>query len=337
MTDIAPRVITGLRTVPVALSCSEYFARFASVTLLSIAECATPGNLYDIVILHTGISRETQTLLQDAVSGASNVEVRFLDIAEHISNIPEPAHIHASVETYCRLIAHKVFTQYDKIIYLDSDVLIRRDLAALMDEPLGDRLIAAAVDADHAGLYSANVDGVRKYTDRVLRLAAPYSYFQAGVLLMNLRAFRRAFGEDELVQMAARFKHMFVDQDILNIACGGNVFFLDMRWNVMVGYYRRKYIVPLAPGTIRQAFESARREPWIVHYAGVKKPWHYPGDDFADLFWSFAVRTPFAQAIQAEYDASKEAYRKKRLFLAAKALAREIKFGYYGMRRKQWK
>ncbi|MDR0963988.1 MAG: glycosyltransferase family 8 protein [Clostridium sp.] len=318
-------------SIPIVFSCGNYYARFAAVAIESIAFHASLSRHYDIVVLHTDISTQTQEMMRETVTGKPNVTLRFMDLSGEIPEVSEPAHIHASVETYNRLCAHKFFARYNKIVYLDSDIVVCRDISGLMDAPLGNCLLGAVRDVDHAGLYRGNVGGVGRYTDRVLQLSDPYAYFQAGVLLMNIGPLQAAFGEDGLIKKAGK-SYMFVDQDILNMACQGNIKHLDMRWNVLVGSHRRKRIAPLAPSPIFQDYERSYLDPWIVHYAGAKKPWRFPEDDFSDIYREHASRTPFYGLICEEYARSQEAYKKKRVFYAAKTLASTVKYGIIRMK-----
>lgn len=130
----------------------------------------------------------------------------------------------------------------------------------------------------------------KKYTDQVLKLKEPYKYFQAGVLLLNLAEFRKAYTTKQILDFAVSEEWQLLDQDILNKLCEGRVKYIDMRWNVMVDYagIRINKIIALAPRKLNQMYLDARNNPAIIHYAGPQKPWFEPEMDFGDVFWNYA-------------------------------------------------
>ena len=88
--------------------------------------------------------------------------------------------------TYFRLFIPNLYPQYDKAIYLDSDIVVLGDIAKLYNEDIGDNLVAAVPD---------NVIQTNKvfqdYVERVVGIATYKNYFNAGMLLMNLDEMRK--------------------------------------------------------------------------------------------------------------------------------------------------
>ena len=87
---------------------------------------------------------------------------------------------HISVETYFRFLAQDILSAYDKVVYLDSDLVVNGNVAELYDVRMGNNLIAATLDIDY--LANLNICGGdrMKYSLDVLNLKNPYAYFQAG-------------------------------------------------------------------------------------------------------------------------------------------------------------
>ncbi|MCC9816351.1 glycosyltransferase family 8 protein, partial [Streptococcus agalactiae] len=114
---------------------------------------------------------------------------------------------------YYRLLAHKFLPEtLDRILYLDADMLCLNDFSSLYDMELGDQLYAAA---------SHNTDG--KFLDYVNKLRLKNvelesSYFNTGVLLMNLPAIRKVVHQQTILDyiMQNRGRLILPDQDILN-------------------------------------------------------------------------------------------------------------------------
>lgn len=294
-----PRPKFETKNVPVIFSCSDFFVPYVAGTLQSLVDHTTDEHNYDLIFLHTGIEKYNQKLLLSMVSGKENISIRFINIASIVQAHHFIANNHVSVETFYRLFANQLLKYYEKIVYLDSDLILLRDVAELYEIDLGNHLLAATVDADHAGEYCGAIPGTKKYCDKVLKLKDPFQYFQAGVMVFNIRELNRRFKPNELIEYAEKQEYMYVDQDVLNVKCEGRVHFLDMRWNVMTdcNRFRMDGIIKKAPKSIYDTYMESRKDPYIIHYAGVEKPWNSPVSDFADIYWSYIRKTPFYEAV----------------------------------------
>ena len=312
-TKVLPRVIMrntdplsipapafAVNNIPIVFSCTNYYTPYTAITIQSLLEHTSSNNNYDIVILHTNISKDNQQNLKWLVNGVKNVSIRFVDINELTNDMRWVANHHIAVESFYRLYIPYLFNMYDKILYLDCDLIILRDVAELFNIDLGSNILAATIDADHAGQYGSNYNNVVRYSDHILQLENPYEYFQAGVLLFNINEFKQSIDLDDLIDFAQAREYMYMDQDILNVKLKGRITRVPMKWNVMTNTYNfRMYglIRRSAPDYIWNEYENARRDPYIVHYAGGDKPWINPETDMSFIFWSYARRNPFYEVI----------------------------------------
>ena len=201
---------------------------------------------------------------------------------------------HISNETYYRFLIQELLPYYSKVLYLDSDLIVKGDVAELFSVDLGDNLLAAVRDVDYCGNLNMK-DGVRmRYTKEVLGMHQPYDYFQAGVLVLNTKAMRKLHPMEKWLEFASDDRYIYNDQDILNAHCQGRVKYLDYDWNVMTDCFGRiGNVFSFAPCAIFDAFNDSRNHEKIVHYAGAQKPWKVMGCDRFDLYWEYAKDTPF--------------------------------------------
>lgn len=281
--------------IPIFFSCSEQFVPHTAAAIQSLMVHASGRINYDIIILHTGVSKNSQRLLQIMAEYVGNFSVRFWDVNELFRSKELGTYMRFTVEVFYRLVIPWLL-ECPKAIYLDSDLVVQRDIADLFDVDIGDNLLGAVVDATIVGEYS--IPEIREYHDKVLSLKNPYSYFNSGVLVFNIPAFRSAFKAEELLDFAQKRTYRYVDQDVLNAKCGMRTCMLDMKWNVMTdhGGTRIDEIARLAPSTIYQTYLESRENPYIIHYAGGEKPWNNPQSDFAEVYWKYARQTPFYEA-----------------------------------------
>ncbi len=283
--------------VPVVFAADNNYVPQLTVAMYSVVANSSPDRYYDLVVLSrdiTGVNAEH--MFRCLTHGRSNISVRFYDVSDIVKNYKLEANAHISTETYYRFLVQSVLPGYDKVLYLDSDLIAEVDVADLFDTELGDNLIAAVPDPDFTGNLNLE-DGERlKYAKEVLHMKDPYTYFQAGVLVMNTKAMRHLYPQDEWLRLAA-VPHIYNDQDILNEQCDGRVTFLDYTWNVMVDTGRYDLAIAYAPADQSQAYIASRGNPKIVHYAGYLKPWDDLNCDFGQVFWRYARQTPFYEEL----------------------------------------
>lgn len=285
--------------VPVVFASDNNYVPMLTTTIYSMLSNASNNYRYDITVLHRDISGANQAIMREFFSSYDNVNLGFCDVSQVIekynltTNNP-----HISVETYYRFLIQDLLPYYDKVLYLDSDLIIRGDVSELFATDLGDSLLAAAHDID----FVANVNMKRgdrlAYAKEILGMKDPYSYFQAGVLVLNTRAMRSRHTMEEWLEFASDDRFIYNDQDVLNAHCEGEVVYLDYSWNVMIDCFGRiNKVFTFAPAYMFDAFIESRSNEKIVHYAGFEKPWKLAGCDRGELYWRYARETPFYESL----------------------------------------
>ena len=190
-----------VNNVAIALSANDFYVPYVSALLISLRENCSLNNNYDIIIMHRDISPDSQRKLSSVFNTYNNVTVRFLNINKYTSKFKNLyLRGHFAVETYFRLLMPEILPNYEKILYLDSDIIVNADVADLYNENIEDYLLAACHDADTAGLYNGYEPNKKDYMDHILKIKKPYEYFQAGVILFNLNEFRKTYTVEEMLQ-----------------------------------------------------------------------------------------------------------------------------------------
>lgn len=281
--------------IAIAVAANDYFIPYCATFLKSVAENANQKRNYDILLLSQDVSAINVKRMTKMFDEYTNISLRVIDPGALIDGYDFFTRGHFSKETYYRLVLPELLPNYDKMLYLDSDMIAQDDVAKLYDENVEGYLLAACNDADTAGLYNGWQEDKKEYTDNVLKLKEPYQYFQAGVLLLNLKEFRKRYKTKEILEFAVSEKWQLLDQDILNKLCEGSVKYVDMSWNVMVDYagIRIREIIAKAPRWLNEKYMESRKAPKIIHYAGPQKPWFEPEMDMGTIFWEYAKNTPY--------------------------------------------
>lgn len=266
-----------MNTVNLFFACDDAYAPFLSVTLTSIREHRDLNREYAVRVLHTGMSAEAQERLSKQLQ-APGFTLEFPDITEYVKAFAQRLHTrdYYSCATYYRLFIPRLYPQLSKALYLDSDLVLRTDVARLYDLELGDDLVGAVPDA-----VVGSVEEFRLYVRNRLDMERPEHYFNAGVLLMNLEAMRRWDFEERFLELLSQVTfRVGQDQDYLNVLCRGRVRYVGEEWNVM-------------PTGAQVCCPS------LIHYNLDAKPWRRDDVQYADTFWSIAARSGFLKEIRA--------------------------------------
>ena len=206
----------------------------------------------------------------DALLGSIQVLTDFT-----IENIPlvgtASATKHLSIATYYRLlIAELLPKEIKKVIYLDADVVVVRDLRQLWNLDMGDAYLLAT----HALLtpYVSSPGALVNYQE--LGIPADAKYFQPGVMVIDLDKWRVDRISAKCVQYLKEHRDYirWHDADVLNAVLACKWGELDPRWNQMPDIY--KFPSWKESPLSEQSFNQVLRDPYIVHFATRKKPWN---------------------------------------------------------------
>ncbi len=279
--------------VYVAFVTNKRFWNYTYVAITSLSMWVNPRRNYKIYIISEDFEPKYASQLKLIETEKQNIYFEHIDPSDLVEGYNFFVLGHFSKETYYRLVIQDLLPQVNKILYLDSDIIVKSDVADLFDIDISEKLIGASPDPDTAGLYNGYMPRKKEYMDTVLKLKDPYSYFQAGVLLMNLAEFRKRYTTKQILDYSTSTEFQLLDQDILNHLCEGSIKYIDMSWNYMVDFagIRRLQIISRAPQHLIDMYDAAEKDPKIIHYAGPEKPWHYPEMDRAQDFWDVARQT----------------------------------------------
>lgn len=212
---------------------------------------------------------------------------------------------------FLRLDLAEGLADLDRVIYLDADTIVCRDISELYDTPMGGRPLAAMPDYNlfHFELHKPipirdRIGASLLYLKEELGIAyrSASDYFNSGVLLLDLAAWRRLRLAEACRAFIRGRRLQWPDQDALNVVVGNDYVPLDARWNTMVAALEN---MAAGPMTNVQAELQARwrADPWIVHYTGTRKPWLFSPRPVphGDRFWRIAAKSPTGWALRAGY------------------------------------
>ncbi|MGN0787962.1 MAG: glycosyltransferase family 8 protein [Candidatus Onthoplasma sp.] len=284
--------------IPIVFSCDDKYIPFLAVALESMEENASRNYEYDIKVLHAKtISEENQKKIIEKYS-KDVFRISFDDISREVETIATKLHTrdYYSKSTYYRLFIPNLYKEYDKVLYLDSDIVVRGDISKLFNTELGNNLVGAIPDE-----FVQTTPIIYDYVENHIPLGKGNhgKYFNAGILLMNNKRLREIDFEGKFIDLIGKVKFQVAqDQDYLNCICRGKVKYISPLWN-------------------KQPFPSKiykEKDLKIIHYNLDSKPWQKDGVLYEDEFWKYAKQSGFIDEIlqvKASFNEEKIAFAAK--------------------------
>lgn len=267
------------KEIPIFFTIDDGYAPYLSVAIKSMIQNASKEYNYRIIVLYKELNEENRAKI--AKLEEENFKIDFIYMKDELKAITDREENrlrcdYFTLTIYFRLFIPEMFPEYDKGIYIDSDVVVPGDISKMYNIDLGDNIVGACqdksvVDVPELANYMEQAVGVDKY-----------QYVNSGVLLMNLRKMREKQFSKRFLDLLNKyhFDSVAPDQDYLNAICNGKILYLDSSWDAM-------------PTEGSKEIEN----PNIIHYNLFQKPWCYDNIQYADCFWNYAKQTEYYDEI----------------------------------------
>jgi len=216
-----------MNPVIIALASNErYFQGLYCAVASALGHMAT-GSAVDLRVLDGGISQTSKNILSRLAGRFGNsVRLEFMPIDASIFRGatlgPGESHM-----TYCRILLPHLL-DVPRLIYLDCDVLVFRDLSELFNLDLSPgKFLAAVPDSETLSL----AEDCLTIAD-AMGLPGEGAYFNCGTMLMNLDELRKQhFFERAIEFLNRKSPYRFWDQSAINFLLHGRIDALPEYWN----------------------------------------------------------------------------------------------------------
>lgn len=172
------------------------------------------------------------------------------------------------IESYFRFALPELLKDVDRVLYLDTDMLVCGNLASLWELDMEGHCLAV-VNEEEVKIFFRHILQNLNFSDQDL-------YFNSGFLLMDLQKMREQQHGPALVKLALEKSQEFElgDQDVLNVYFKNKLTELDRvynyTWFPMVQY--------------NQPLDQVK----VLHFNGPYKPWK-PIIGYGDIYVSYAM------------------------------------------------
>jgi lipopolysaccharide biosynthesis glycosyltransferase len=246
--------------VVLVLGADDAFAKPLAVTLYSALVNYHDARSAKIYIVDGGIRPSNRARINRILKRHGRVAEWLSPNLDLVRDLNTNEQYPTSV--YLRLLIPSLLPDtLEKVIYLDSDVIVEENIAALWDIDIGDHALLAVQDE---GVWTVgSPKGLANY--RELGLNATDAYFNSGVLVFNLRTWRERQLADQVIRYVAAHPETirFGEQDAMNAVLTHDWSPLSSKWNQHVAPWK---------GNNDRVYH-----PGILHFVTNCKPWNADG------------------------------------------------------------
>lgn len=182
----------------------------------------------------------------------------------------------------------EVLPKYDKVIYLDTDVVVFEDLQEMYAIDLGNNYIGGVFSPGH---YLTRRDLITK-----LEIPDLDQYVNAGVLMFNLKQIRKDKLEEKLCALIGSFDDS-VDQHIFNKVCYNRIKLIPWKYNVNQTYLSLMNSDEIEVFCHKEYAQEVLAKPVIFHYTGPEKPWYFCNLRFSFIWYQYFRKSPFVDKV----------------------------------------
>ena len=301
------KIYTSKRNIPIVFGCSNQYVPYLYTTLLSLKRHISDKNFYKISILETNITDISKKNVKALFHDTHNIDLEFINITDIINRNIEyflpfkeknKLQSNAGLVTFYSIFIPEVFPSYEKVIFLDADLIVESDVANLYNIDMEDKALAGVIDFQMINAVQNNIFNkeynVKEYFNNILKLDCS-NYINTGVFLVNIPKLK----EREFFQQALDFIKntviLYPDQDVYNKILSDSIKIISPEWNYQEIFENSNFINNIKNKEIQKHLLKLP-PPKIFHYAS-KRFLHDLLSESELRFWSYARETPYYEAL----------------------------------------
>lgn len=272
----------------IAFVTDDNYCMPTSVAITSLKINRYKDTDYCIHIIANGISHYNKSklmMLQDKNFSIDIINVSLDKEFQAITKKDKDLHVSASAILKLRL--PQILKDIGKVLYIDGDVLLQRDLLELYNININNKYAGVVKDI----ISERNINHIKN-----IGIKNRY-YFNSGMMLLNLTKMRKDNMTEKLIQYRKVGKNHFVDQDTLNVVFGEKVEYISWQYNYLNKFHdwwnSEKLSVfygEIVPEDKIAAFKSAA----ILHLGSHEKPWVYKMGYLSSLYRKYYNKSPYS-------------------------------------------
>lgn len=251
----------------VIYSTDENYAKICLTSIWSLLETNRNIENLKIYVIDNKIKKETKQKMAKLVK-SYNKELIFISCDEICKDLKKKNEF--PVSAYARLFIQD-YVEEDKIIYLDCDTIVKKNLTSLWEKDLKGNWIGGVEDP------------LPSYLKQAIEMNENDRYINSGVLLIDLKKWRKINFKAKVEQYMEEHKRNVIhhDQGIINGVCKGKILYLEPKYNLMpemitMHEKQLKKLYKMKKTYTEDELEEAKTDPYIIHFICkfYNRPWY---------------------------------------------------------------
>lgn len=254
----------------ILMQSDDNYAPFMGVALTSLFENNKTFDAIDTAIIDNGLNEDNKARLR-LLCDKYNRKLIFIPVRDIITylednNLPK---LRGSYSTYLKLFVLDKLSDYEKVIYLDADVIVAGNISDMVDLELGNNVVAMALDVEPV---------IRKLQG----ISEPEKWYNAGVMIFNVPVFLKKKCQDLVMDFIKNNKLTlyFHEQDIINTLFRNEILEISNSFNMQtiylhIGLKNAAFVYDWS-GQMLSKMQRAANNPVIYHCFTImgRRPWH---------------------------------------------------------------
>ncbi len=264
--------------INIAMITDNNYVKNAITAVTSIALNVKSISTDNIYILVNNVSKENVELFKLCQKQFENIRLNIVDCSNYslkLEAIKESRHVTKSA--IIKFFIPDILSDLDKVLYLDCDIIVQKDLSELYNTDLNRKYAAVVKDT--------------------VSLSVGKDYFNSGVMLLNLKKMREDDIPQKLLNQKLSQDTFYMDQDALNEIIGNNVKYVSCK-NNFLNIYLDNFSIDELSKLFQEQLPTSPEEIYkncvIIHLAGPLKAWKYDLGYCSELFKNYWNKSIFA-------------------------------------------
>lgn len=266
------------KRIPIVMISDDNFVMQTCVAITSLYMNKNKETVYDIFIVMAECSEISEQQFKGMERADCIINLVKASL-EQYRDIKQMAHI--SIACLLKFDICELIPQYDKLLYLDGDIIVRKDLTELFNTELGDNFAAAVKE-----LYCMkNDDGC----------------INAGIMLFNAAKMRACGMRDILVAKRKSLgNRSSMDQQTYNMVIKDQIKYLSIIYNCvpgrLLGDVKMDYSMDELNALYKTDYKNVKQlvnDAVIIHFATGNKPWKYTFAPCAKEWYKYYLQSPY--------------------------------------------
>lgn len=273
----------------IVYSCNDFYIPQTGISIISLCENNKEAEEITIYFIGKDVSEKNIKTLRE-ITEKYNRKFVYIDF-ESIAYDLKISAIGRHIETIYAKVFFSRINDLNKIIYLDSDIIINGSLLPLWNEELEDCYLGA-VQTFCTEKSQLGIDEVTPF-------------FNDGMAIINVDYCRKNNLIEKVFNVLDEYNGNppVLSEGVLNKVCQGHVKFISLKWNCMAGilYHARlnlKTVVQILNQYTGEDIEQSVNEPVVIHYLSsfYNRPWFEPcTHPYRECYYKYKAMSPWKE------------------------------------------